>query len=266
LGEVDAVFLLELADDPVDDALVDVVAAQVGVAVGRLDLDHAFAYFENRDIEGAATEIVDGDGFVLFLVEAVSQRRRGGLVDDAHNFETGDPAGVLGGLALRVVEVGRHGDDGLRDLFAKVALGGFLQLGQNHGRDLGRRVLLARDVHPGVAVLTADRLVGDHLHFFVDFVEAAPHETFDGENRVLGVGDRLAFRHLPDQPLPALGERHNGRSGALAFLIRNDRRLASFHYGNARVRGAQIDAYNLSHVLNCLPRSYLSITMACRPR
>src|ERR1019366_5198310 len=240
-------------------ALVDVVAAQVGVAVGRLDLDHTFAHFENRDIEGAATEIVDGDGFVLFLIQAVSQRRRRGLVDDAHDFETGDPAGVLGGLALRVVEVGRNGDHGLGHLFAQIAFGGFLELGQNHGGDFGRRVILARDVHAGVTVLAAHRLVRNHLHFFVDFVEAAPHETFDGENRVLGVGDRLPFGHLPHQALSTLGERHNGRSGALAFLIGDYRRLPSFHYGHTRVRGAQIDAYNLSHLLDCLPRSYLSI-------
>ena len=217
LGEVDAVFLLELADDPIDDALVDVVAAQVGVAVGGLDFDHAFAHFENRDIEGAAAEIVDGDGFVLLLIEAVSQRGRRGLVDDAHDFQTGDLAGVLGGLALRVVEVGRDGDHGLGDLFAQIGLGGFLQLGQDHRRDFGRGVLLARDVHAGVGVLAADRLVGDHLHLFVDFVEAAPHETLDGENRVFGVGDGLPFGDLPDQPLATLGKRHNGRSGAIAL-------------------------------------------------
>ena len=157
LRKIDAVFLLELADDPIDDALVDIVAAQVGVAVGGLDFDHAFADFENRDIEGAAAEIVDGDGFVLLLVEAVGQRGRGGLIDDAHDFETGDLAGVLGGLALRVVEVGRDGDHRLGDLLAQIGLGGFLQLGEDHRRDFGRGILLAHDVHAGVAVLAADR-------------------------------------------------------------------------------------------------------------
>ena len=108
LRKIDAVFLLELVDDPVDDALVDVVAAQVGVAVGGLHFDHAVADFEDRDIERAAAEIVDGDGFVLLLVETVGQRGRRRLVDDAHDFQAGDLAGVLGGLALRVVEVRRE--------------------------------------------------------------------------------------------------------------------------------------------------------------
>ena len=44
------------------------------VAVGRLDLDDAFADLEDRDVEGAAAEVVDGDRLVLLLVEAVGER------------------------------------------------------------------------------------------------------------------------------------------------------------------------------------------------
>ncbi len=36
----------------------------------------------------------------------------------------------------------------------------------------------------------------------------------------------------------------------LAFLIGDDRRLAGFHDGDARVGGAQIDANNFSHLLS----------------
>ena len=82
-AQVETFVLLELVDQPVHDALVDVVAAQVGVAVGRLHLDDAFADFQDGDIEGAAAEVVHGDGFVFLLVQAVGQRRRRGLVDDA---------------------------------------------------------------------------------------------------------------------------------------------------------------------------------------
>ena len=107
LAEVDAVALAELVDDPFDDALIEVVAAEVRVAVGRLHFDDALADFEDRDVERAAAEVVDRDGLVLLLVEAVGQRRRGRLVDDAHHFEAGDLPGFLGGLALRVVEIRR---------------------------------------------------------------------------------------------------------------------------------------------------------------
>ena len=106
-------------------ALVEVVAAEVGVAVGREDLEDALADLEDRDVERAAAEVVDGDLLVLLLVEAVGQRGRGRLVDDAHDVEAGDLAGVLGRLALGVVEVGRDGDDRVGDLLAEVVLGVF---------------------------------------------------------------------------------------------------------------------------------------------
>src|SRR5437879_12332939 len=85
----------------------------MGVAIGGENLiDVAIAggnELENGDIEGAAAEIVDGDFAALPLVQAVSERSRGRLVDKAENFEAGDFAGVLGGLALGVVEI--RGED-----------------------------------------------------------------------------------------------------------------------------------------------------------
>ncbi len=159
LLEIDAVALLELARQPVDDLLVEVVAAEMRVAVGRLDLDDAFADFENRDVERAAAEVVDRDGLVLLLVEAVGQRRRCRLVDDAQDVEAGNLAGVLRRLSLRVVEVRGHGDDRIGDLLAEIVLSRLLQLLQDHRGDFGRGVLLAADFDPRVAVAGAHDLV-----------------------------------------------------------------------------------------------------------
>ena len=122
------VSFLNSSDDPVDDRVVPVVAAEVGVAVGGLHLEDAVADFQDRDVEGAAAQVVDGDLLVLLLVEPVGQRGGGRLVDDAQHLEAGDLAGVLGGLALGVVEVGRNGDDGLGDLFPELGFGVGLEL------------------------------------------------------------------------------------------------------------------------------------------
>ncbi len=56
-----AVAVLEVLDQPVHDALVPVVTAEVVVAAGRLDLDHALADFEQRDVECAAAQVEDED-------------------------------------------------------------------------------------------------------------------------------------------------------------------------------------------------------------
>src|SRR5258708_430686 len=68
MARFDAVALLEWVGEPVDDAAVVVVAAEVGVAVGRLHLDHALAALEHGDVEGPPAEVPDQDLLVRLLV------------------------------------------------------------------------------------------------------------------------------------------------------------------------------------------------------
>ena len=70
-----------------------------------LDLD-------DRDVERAAAEVVDGDRLVEVLAEAVGERGGGGLVEDAHDLEAASLPASFDGLALAVVEVGGDGDHG----------------------------------------------------------------------------------------------------------------------------------------------------------
>ncbi len=115
--EVDALVALELGDHPVDERLVEVVAAEVVVAARRLDLERRRlgVELEHRDVERPAAEVEDEDPLILLLLEVVRERGRGRLVDDADDVEAGDLAGVLRRLALGVVEVGRDGDHRIRD-------------------------------------------------------------------------------------------------------------------------------------------------------
>ncbi len=93
LGQVDAVLVLDLADQPVDDLLIPVVAAQVVVAVGGLHLNGGeavvvLADLQQGHIEGAAAEVEDQDALVfLALLKTVGQRGRGRLVDDAQDVQ-----------------------------------------------------------------------------------------------------------------------------------------------------------------------------------
>ena len=193
------------------DDLVEVVAAQVRVAVGGLHFEDAVADFEDGDIERAAAEVVHRDALVGFLlIHAVGQCGRGRLVDDALDVKTGDAAGVLGGLTLRVVEVGRDGDDVVvRDHFIRYA--------------------------------------GD---LFLDFVELAAHETLHGEDGVLRVRHGLAFRGLADEAFAVLGESDDGRSRVGAFRVGDDLEGVAVHDGHAAVGGAEVNTENLAHS-NC---------------
>ncbi len=219
--EVDAVLFLEVLDEPVDDALVEVVAAEEGVAGGRFDLEDAVADLEHGDVEGAAAEVVDEHGLLLaLLVDAVGEGGGGRLVDDAQHLEPGDAAGVLRGLALGVVEVGGHGDHGLGDLLAEVGFGVRLQFLKDHRRDLGRGVILAVD---------RDLVVLTHL-------------AFDRADRAGRVDDRLALGYDADEAFAALLEGDDRGRGAAAFGVRDDFGLVARDDRHAGVRGAEVDA------------------------
>ena len=253
LGDVHALLGLELVENPVDDGVVPVVAAQVGVAVGGLHLEHAVADFQHGDIEGAAAEVVHGNLLVALLVQAVRQRGGGGLVDDAAHLEPGDFTGGLGGVALGVVEVGGHGDDGLRDGLAELGLGIRLQLGEHHGADLLRGVHLGLAAHlhldVGVAVGGLHDGVGKLLVVLRELRVLAADEALGGEHGVARVGDGLALGGLAHDALAGLGECHDGRSGTRAFAVFKDSRLPAFHHGHAGVRGTEVDSEYLAHFL-----------------
>ena len=178
--QVDALILFELFNDPFDQALVDVVATEVRITIRRFDFDNALADFEDRNVIGAAAKVEDGDGFILFLVETVSQGCRRRLVDDAHDFEARNLAGVLGRLALRVVEIRRHGDHSFLDLLAKLFFGRLLHLLKNHGRDFRRTPFLAASAYAHVTTgAAALYFVRDLLFLLGNFVEATTHESLD---------------------------------------------------------------------------------------
>ena len=119
-AKVDAFSFFKFVDHPVDDAFIKVVAAEVGIAVGSFNFKYAVAYIKDGYIEGAAAKVVNHNGVVFALINAVSKCCGGRFVDDTQNFKTCNFACVLSSLALAVGEVSRYGNNGLAYGFAKV--------------------------------------------------------------------------------------------------------------------------------------------------
>ena len=240
---------LNSLDQPVDERLVEVVAAEVVVTRGGLDLEHAVADLQHRHVERAAAEVEDEDRLVGLLVQPVGQRGRRRLVDDALDVQSGDLAGVLGRLALVVVEVRGDGDDRRVDGLAQVGLGVGLQLAEDHRRDLRRGVLLVGRLDAGVAararhdLVRHDRLLLAHLGLL------AAHEALDGEDRVLRIGHGLSLGDGADEALTTAGERDHRRSRAPTLGVLDHRRLATLEHGHAAVGRPEVDSDRLSHVL-----------------
>ena len=147
-----------------------------------------------------------------------------------------------GGLALGIVEVGGHGDDGLADGMPQVCLGGLFQFAQDHGRDFGRRVVFAVDLDLGELFGPAHNFVGDELLFALDLFVAATHEAFDAVKSATGVGDSLAFCRVAHQAVALVGECHHAWGDAITLGIGDNLHLAAFHHGYNAVGGAQVDS------------------------
>src|SRR5437868_4215960 len=100
LRQVDAAVFLELANDPIDQDVVPIVAAKMGVAVSSLYFKDAVPNLENGNVERAAAQIIHSDLFVLLLVEAVSKRSGSRLIDDTQHFQARDLTRVFGRVTL----------------------------------------------------------------------------------------------------------------------------------------------------------------------
>jgi hypothetical protein len=109
-------------NEVVDKAVVKVLTTKMGITSGGLDLENTFLDGQERNIESSSTEIkYENVTFADdFLVETVGNSGSSGLVDDTEYVHARNGPSIFGGLSLRVVEVGRNGDDGIVDGGAEI--------------------------------------------------------------------------------------------------------------------------------------------------
>ncbi len=256
LRQVEPVLALELLQHVVDDPVVEIHAAQEGVAAGGCHLEHVAVELQDAHVEGAAAQVVDEDPLVEAAVEAVGERRGGGLVDDAPDVEAGQRPGLLHGLPLVVVVIRGNGDDGVRHRPAQELLGNGLDVRQDERADLRERVRLAAQHHPCRAVGTLDDLIGivgpkvlHHLR-----LELAADEPLGAVDGVPGVRHHLVFGHAADEEVALVGQRHDRREDEVPALGRHDLRNAVPHVGDAGVRRPEVDpddAWLIGHFARC---------------
>jgi len=61
LADINSTILLEFGHQEVDDMVVKVLTTEEGITIGGLDFEHSLLDLQNRNIEGAATQIVNGN-------------------------------------------------------------------------------------------------------------------------------------------------------------------------------------------------------------
>ena len=244
VAEVDALLGDEFIGQQIDDAVIEVVTTEEGVAAGREHLEDVMTDLQHGNVEGAPAQVVHCDALLEPPAESVGECGGGGLVEDPQHFEPGDPASVLRRLALVVIEVSRNGDDRLRYGCAQAFFGDPLHLGQDHGRDLGQRVLVLVHLDANVVVGALGDLVGADGLGARDFRRevVAPDQPLGGADRVERIVDDVCLGGVSDGDGTVLTVRDDARGRVLAVGIGQDLDLAAPCDGHTRVARSQVDS------------------------
>ena len=197
-----------------------VLSAQEIVTGDGVDLHDGAVVLQNGHVKGAAAQIKDQIPDIVLLRHAVGDGGGGGLVDDAHHIQTRQLTGALGGLALVVVEVGRHGDDGIGDSLSQMGLGVLLQAFQNQAAELLR---------PEMAVSQPEIPVGAHA-------------ALEHRRALEGVEQSPLPGRLTDVELPRLVDADHRGGQHIAEPIGDQLRPAVAKTGDQGIGGSQIDS------------------------
>ncbi len=139
VARIDPVAALEFVAVIVEQAAVEVDAAEADLAAGGDHLEIVVVDANDGDVKGAAAKVVDQGrgrrsgryaGYVKLglvaapenvLAKGIGQCGRSGFVEHVEHVQTGDAPRVLGGFAARVSKIRRHGDHRAGDVLHHLA-------------------------------------------------------------------------------------------------------------------------------------------------
>ena len=90
-------FSLELIDEMVYQAVVEILATQVSITRSGFDFENALLNSQEGDIESSSTQIEDEHISLAFrlFIKTVCNGCSGRLVDDTENIQASDETGIL---------------------------------------------------------------------------------------------------------------------------------------------------------------------------
>ena len=233
-----------LCQHPLGQGSVIVIATQGRVAPGGDHLEHTLSQPQHGNVKGTAAQVVHGIGAFAGVVQAIGNRCRRGFVDQAQQVQARKLGRILGGLALRIVEVRGHGDDRAVEVIVERVFRAVTQRGQDFGTDfhgaLGASAGLQAD-----HALFGLRLegVGQLLDLRPQVGQAATHEALhrhDGVGRVLHF---VSTRLVANLALTLGGVTHHGRQQHPPLVIRQALGHAVAHRGHQGMGRTQVDPH-----------------------
>ena len=218
LAQIDPVHRREFVGHVVHQKVVEIVAAELRIAVAGEHLEHPGLGLDDRHIERTATEVVNEESLFRGLARVVNECGRGRLVDDPHDFQPGQRTGFARRLALAIVEVRGDRNHRLRYRLTQFLFGTLFQGAQDHRRDFLRaKLLLPERDFDVLAHLPLDRL----------------HRAFRGQHPLIACG-------FADENLAVFRQSHNRRQNRVAVFDEDFRHPVDEH-GDFAVRRPEVD-------------------------
>mmetsp|Transcript_20082 Transcript_20082/g.17198 ORF Transcript_20082/g.17198 Transcript_20082/m.17198 type:complete len:130 (-) Transcript_20082:583-972(-) len=85
LGDVHTRLVLEFLQKIVLEDTINIFTTAGSITVSGLDFENTLGNFEDGNIKGTTSQIVDSNDFAVILVETVGQRGSSGLVNNSKN-------------------------------------------------------------------------------------------------------------------------------------------------------------------------------------
>ncbi len=207
------------------------------IAVGRLDLKNAIAYFKNWYIKGASSQVKYRNLSVSLFFQPKGEGCRCRLIYNPFYFQAGNAPGIFGGLPLAVIEIGGHSDHGFSYFFPKIIFCCLSHLLKYHGRYFSGAVILPSGRDSCICIGCLANLVGKDLDIILHlgWIVLSTNKSLDRKDSIFRVGNGLPLRCLAHQPLSSFGKGNYGRGCSASFCIGNYNRIPALHYSNTRI-------------------------------
>ena len=170
-------------------------------------LEDTLPQLEYRDIRRAAAKIINSDGALLTLIQAVCERRSSGFIDDTEHIQAGNTSRILGCLPLRIIEIGGNGDHRVLDLVAQRCFRVSFELAQNKCGKLGRCVIASEDFQADNVFALGRDLEGKQGQIGADVLNvwktafvrvAVSHATGSGNRAFVLNGQPVSLNFMPE--------------------------------------------------------------------
>lgn len=165
------------------------------ISVSCLHLDYIFTNFQNGDIKGSTSQIINCNYSVLLFINSISQSSSCRFIDDTGYFKSCNPSCIFCCLSLWIIKIGRYSDNCLLNPLPKICLSSFLHFHENICSNLGWRIFFSSCFNPSFISGSTNNFIWHIFSILLDFriIESLSNQSLCCKNSIFGICNWLTF-------------------------------------------------------------------------